>query len=755
MKKNADLPPATGLPGQPQVTPAEENPFKKGGKVTRSPKQPVAHPGTVGSATTRDEDTGDEDMEVMESHPEKVDLASKIRDLKAGRTASPPANRPKLNASKKFRQGTPEPEDGAARASRKKNLANLTINIREKLKIEVKNRAEKIKELAPKNTSVNVKTLTEDIIQASAHLEKHIIYLVTEFLEDALSSGGKVDQEELEELYNKVEEQDDLLEEAADDLRKANDKIADLEKTISEMRALGGQGSLVPVVSKEEIEKAMTIEISEAMKQAKDLHELLAITEKKWPREVFKRTAFTKAGVGANRKCRILLHSPEDKDSRTEHILKHLAQSYPAVKEIDTLEIGEVATTAMTVKPTLTRAGGLPPEEDKSTLVIGRIPKEANTEQIAEVLKRIFEETDKVCTDEDKILMSIPRSADATRLRKIAEACIIYCEAKGAIEISTKAAKGEEPGNKEGRRPQKPSHTTVMIGSKDRTFAEVLKNLKEKVNPRELGVDIRGCSQAGEEVQLQIRETSRGGRERLQAYVADALNYETVVRGPRLPAALLLTGLEPLITEDEVATELRKLLRHKDAERLKVEKIGRNARGTRITVVRLAYQDADRLVKMRTVQIGWRACFVQEWIQVPRCFRCQKAGHRTSTCKGKEETEKRCQECGLAGHTVKECKTEPEDYHCVNCDEKGHPGFSGACPKYREILAGLRTQAAQWRKEREARGNEAPLKANRNQRNQETEGTASQLEEGWQTQGRRRRSIRSNSDNQQQPNNDE
>ena len=609
---------------------------------------------------------------------------------------------------------------------------------------------------APRNTACNVKTLTEEIIGAATLLERDITALVTDFLEETLKSEVRprnLQLDELEELDRTIEAQEDLLQEPAEELREAREKIAELEGTIATMRTEREGRNLVPVVSKEEMEKAAAKEITEAMDQIQDLEQLATLTDRQWPRIVFKKTALSKAGIGGNRKCRILLHNTEDKDARTEHILKQLAQSFPAVEEINTLEEGEVATTAMTVSPSLHRAGGQAPKEDKRTLIIARIGKDFNALQTAEIMRKILTETDRVCSEDDKILMSIPGSADVTKLRKTTEACMKHFEAKGSIEISTKTAKKEEKGPKENGRSQKPAHTMVTIGSKGRTFAEVLKDLKEKVNPKELGVDIRGCSQAGEEVQLQIRETSRGGRERLQAYVAGELSYDTVVKGPRLPAALLLAGLEPLITEAEVAMELRKLLRHKDAERLKVEKIGRNAKGTRITVVRLTYQDADRLVKMRTVQIGWRACYVQEWIQVPRCYRCQKAGHKTATCKEKEETEKRCQECGLVGHTVKDCKTKLEDYHCANCDEMGHPGFSGACPKYREILAGLRTQAAQWRKEREARGNEAPIKANQNQRTQEKTSAGEQPEDGWELPGRRRRTSRRNSDTNKQPDN--
>lgn len=356
------------------------------------------------------------------------------------------------------------------------------------------------------------------------------------------------------------------------------------------------------------------------------------------------------------------------------------------MKDIDTLEEGDVAMATMTVWLDIQRKGHPPPPVEERTLIVGRLRKEPTSTDIAELLQKAIEMLNGATTEGDNVLIGIPAEADPTRFRKLTEGCWTLLKAKGTAEISTKAGRA--------KRRERRKLTTVSVGLESRTFAEVLKSLQEKVKQRTLGVDIRGYFQAGQEVCLQITERTRGGRERLRAFIEETLTYKTAIRGSSLSAAIMLTGLEPLLDEGEVAQELNTILRHKEPGQLKVEKIGRNRRGTRVVVVRLTQEDADRLLKMRNAQIGWSLCHIYEWLEVLRCSRCQKAGHRAATCEAEEEKAKRCYHCGLFGLHSKDCKTKVEDYFCVDCQLKGHSGHCKGCPIYRELLAALKTSTA-------------------------------------------------------------
>nr|XP_042913209.1 uncharacterized protein LOC122273208 [Parasteatoda tepidariorum] len=77
------------------------------------------------------------------------------------------------------------------------------------------------------------------------------------------------------------------------------------------------------------------------------------------------------------------------------------------------------------------------------------------------------------------------------------------------------------------------------------------------------------------------------------------------------------------------------------------------------------------------VKAGYRNCKVRPYIPNPlRCFKCQKFGHSTNNCRGKET----CSRCVQTGHTFKSC-TSPE--LCINCHES-HSASSRLCQKWKQ-----------------------------------------------------------------------
>nr|XP_042912113.1 uncharacterized protein LOC122272451 [Parasteatoda tepidariorum] len=77
------------------------------------------------------------------------------------------------------------------------------------------------------------------------------------------------------------------------------------------------------------------------------------------------------------------------------------------------------------------------------------------------------------------------------------------------------------------------------------------------------------------------------------------------------------------------------------------------------------------------VKAGYRNCKIRPYIPNPiRCFKCQKFGHSTSNCRGKET----CSRCSQPDHSFKTCSL-PEK--CVNCTES-HSANSRNCPKWKQ-----------------------------------------------------------------------
>jgi hypothetical protein len=77
-----------------------------------------------------------------------------------------------------------------------------------------------------------------------------------------------------------------------------------------------------------------------------------------------------------------------------------------------------------------------------------------------------------------------------------------------------------------------------------------------------------------------------------------------------------------------------------------------------------------------SIRVGYLKVRVTPFVPSPlRCFKCQKFGHGSKNCNGKET----CNECGKDAHEGSECQGPK---YCVNCEGK-HQSSSKQCPRWK------------------------------------------------------------------------
>ncbi|GBN50465.1 hypothetical protein AVEN_245341-1 [Araneus ventricosus] len=78
-----------------------------------------------------------------------------------------------------------------------------------------------------------------------------------------------------------------------------------------------------------------------------------------------------------------------------------------------------------------------------------------------------------------------------------------------------------------------------------------------------------------------------------------------------------------------------------------------------------------------SVRIAYLNCPVRAYIPNPlRCYKCQRFGHTTQSCRGKLT----CAQCSQIGHESKTCNvTTP---YCINCKEN-HPAYAKVCSSWK------------------------------------------------------------------------
>lgn len=77
------------------------------------------------------------------------------------------------------------------------------------------------------------------------------------------------------------------------------------------------------------------------------------------------------------------------------------------------------------------------------------------------------------------------------------------------------------------------------------------------------------------------------------------------------------------------------------------------------------------------IETGYIKIRVRPYIPNPRrCFKCQRYGHGSLSCRGRLT----CAKCGDHDHPADDCNNE---LHCANCDG-GHPSYSRSCPAWKK-----------------------------------------------------------------------
>ncbi|KAL0858749.1 hypothetical protein ABMA27_011222 [Loxostege sticticalis] len=94
---------------------------------------------------------------------------------------------------------------------------------------------------------------------------------------------------------------------------------------------------------------------------------------------------------------------------------------------------------------------------------------------------------------------------------------------------------------------------------------------------------------------------------------------------------------------------------------------------------RASRKEAEKLVALGRVYIGWDELEVSDHIRATCCNKCQQYGHPEKYCRAKETT---CGKCEETGHKSPECQSAAQC--CATCKrfkrKDAHPTAAASCP---------------------------------------------------------------------------
>lgn len=272
-----------------------------------------------------------------------------------------------------------------------------------------------------------------------------------------------------------------------------------------------------------------------------------------------------------------------------------------------------------------------------------------------------------------------PEGLDRDYVRKVAE----HALRKSEVDVRYMVPKTVKRISRQQSTVQKkeyPRREDIIIKAGDKTYADLVRSLKDRVDIHKTGVKIdRFRKTAAGDLQL-IFEKGRGNSDALGKEIRTQLPDSRVIV-KRSRKTLHVYGLDATITRAEVEEELKKLISATEDDltvgELRPMRDGNQA----VTITVKDTIDTSKLTQNR-VRIGWVNCRIRERVQIDRCSKCLRPGKKEQTCSNTDCAEI-CYNCSSRDHKASGCTKKS---YCASCRSDEHRPDSSKCPLFRRSL---------------------------------------------------------------------
>ncbi|XP_023235514.1 uncharacterized protein LOC111634912 [Centruroides sculpturatus] len=104
-------------------------------------------------------------------------------------------------------------------------------------------------------------------------------------------------------------------------------------------------------------------------------------------------------------------------------------------------------------------------------------------------------------------------------------------------------------------------------------------------------------------------------------------------------------------------------------------------------VVEVAPSLRYKLLEINRLFIEYRSCYIKDYYEIPKCFKCQLFGHVAKFCRNDKDV---CFKCGVVGHRSRDCTKQIQKI-CIPCRQMkkscSHISRSGDCFSYQIAIS--------------------------------------------------------------------
>lgn len=309
--------------------------------------------------------------------------------------------------------------------------------------------------------------------------------------------------------------------------------------------------------------------------------------------------------------------------------------------------------------------------ETKTDQVIAVVGEHTVAEDgpIARVNSRLDELTGKIAIMAEAVKPTRPAQDTASYAMAVAAGSDTRQEWKQVTRKEKKPKQAPEASQK-----KVPNFETIAIRAEGVAYPDLIKRLKEAVNPAECNATVTAIRKtARETINISVK-SGDGGAERLRDAVRAALGDDATVTIRGEWHRLIIRGLDVMATSEEVKEALKREFPENDAP--EIVTLRKTYGDTQMALLRVQRDLAKKLLESGQIRIGWTTCKVREDATEIRCFRCWVTGHAAANCKGADRSNL-CFNCGGKDHIAAGCA---EPAKCIDCGGDHRTG-ARTCPE--------------------------------------------------------------------------
>lgn len=295
-------------------------------------------------------------------------------------------------------------------------------------------------------------------------------------------------------------------------------------------------------------------------------------------------------------------------------------------------------------------------------------------EEMVESLKELINELLK--TGSKEIAVAVIEEDRRQEIRKLVELATIITDIKVEFYVPNTQI------DKTKKFERQPRDTEVLIikpsSTSNISYADMTKTMKEAVNPKEIGVNIKNVKKYKDD-SLMIT-TNRGEAEKLKAEILASHGAHLTVNIPKDDRTLMVIGIDALAEEDDIEEGIMKALGVEDNTNITIKSLKQARNGTLMSEIVVSSEYSIKLIQIKRIKIGWTLCSVEKKMHIPRCYNCLRMGHIAKNCASEKSGENKCFNCMETGHSFETCTNSSV---CPQCNKSGHRPDTMACPQFR------------------------------------------------------------------------